>query len=322
MFNIDISHIQNWLPYKKLIIKLKMKIVSLLPSATEIVSSIGLKDKLVGVSHECDYPKDISHLPKLTSSRVHNNLNSKEINESINILLKNSLSIYQVDIEVLKILNPDFILTQSQCDICAVSIEQVKSCLENVLLKNTKIIDLQATNLKEILDDIRKCGKIFSKTSEANTIVDKFDFKTKQVKKKIKNKHKKKVLCIEWIQPIMLAGNWMPDLIHNVNSISVATTSGKHSEFVSNEFLRNLEFDVVIFSPCGYDIKKTFSELNKSQQLKELLSNKKKFIVNGNRYFNRPGTSIFESIDILCEILHPEIFTPQPSFDRWIKYDL
>ena len=299
-----------------------MKIVSLLPSATEIISSIGLKDKLVGLSHECDYPKDICHLPKLTSSRIHKNLNSKEIHENINILLKNSLSIYQVDIEILKKLNPDFILTQSQCDVCAVSIEQVKSCLKKVLLKDTRIIDLQATNLSEILDDIKKCGEIFLKISEANTIVNEFNFKTKQIKKKIKNKHKKKVLCIEWIQPLMLAGNWMPDLIHHVNSISIATTPGKHSQFVCEDFLRNLEFDVVIFSPCGYDIKKTFSELNKSQQLKELLSDKKKFIVDGNRFFNRPGTSIFQSIDILCEILHPEIFTPQPSFDRWIKYDL
>ena len=298
-----------------------MRILSLIPSGTEIVSSIGLKDKLIGLSHECDNPRDILHLPRLTSSKISNKINSKEIHDNVGKLLKNSLTIYDVNVEMLKELNPDYIITQSQCNVCAISIEYVKSCLEQILLKKTKIIDLQAKNLKGILDDIDKCGKTLKKHNEARKFIRNFNTKIKDIKKKLSKKKKKvKVLCVEWIEPLMLAGNWMPDLVHHANGTNILTASGKHSPGISKETLHNLIFDVVIFLPCGFDIKKTFSELNCFPKLNKFFQNKKKYVVDGNKFFNRPSTCIFESIDILCEILHPEIFGSYPSYERWMEY--
>ena len=297
-----------------------MRIISLIPSGTEIISSIGLKDKLVGLSHECDNPKDILHLPRLTSSKISNKVNSKEIHDNISKLLERSLSIYDVNVEMLKKLNPDYIITQSQCNVCAISIEYVKSCLEQILLKKTKIIDLQAKNLKGILDDIDKCGKTLKKHNEARKFIRNFNTKIKDIKKKLSKKKKVKVLCVEWIEPLMLAGNWMPDLVHHANGTNILTASGKHSPGISKEILHNQIFDVVIFLPCGFDIKKTFSELNCFPKLNKFFQNKKKYVVDGNKFFNRPSTCIFESIDILCEILHPEIFGSYPSYERWMEY--
>ncbi len=297
-----------------------MKIVSLVPSATEIISSIGLKDNLIGISHECDFPLDILKLPRLTLSKISSKGNSKEINNNIDKLLKNSLSIYEVNIEILRKLQPDFIITQSQCNVCAISIEQVSICVEKVLSKKSKIIDLQAKNLKGILDDIYNCGQILNKLNEAKQIINHFISRTKDIKKKLSSKKRIKVLCVEWIEPLMLAGNWMPDLVHLACGINIGSNSGKHSPFTSAEQLHNLEFDVVIFLPCGYEIKKTYSELKKLQNLDKLFKGKSKYIVNGNKFFNRPGTSIFESLNILCEILHPEIFGTNPGYNRWIEF--
>tara|TARA_B100001027_G_scaffold65791_1_gene44637 strand:+ start:1074 stop:1973 length:900 start_codon:yes stop_codon:yes gene_type:complete len=298
-----------------------MRILSLIPSGTEIVSSIGLKDKLIGLSHECDNPRDILHLPRLTSSKISNKINSKEIHDNVGKLLKNSLTIYDVNVEMLKELAPDYIITQSQCNVCAISIEYVKSCLEKILLKKTNIIDLQAKNLKGILDDIYNCGKILKKVNEAGKIISNFNAKIKDIKKKLSKKKKKvKVLCVEWIEPLMLAGNWMPDLIRHVNGTNIVTTNEKYSPGISIEILNNLEFDVVIFLPCGFNISETLSELNYFPKLNKLLQDKKKYIVDGNKFFNRPSTCIFESIDILCEILHPEVFGSYPSYERWIEF--
>ena len=296
-----------------------MKIVSLIPSATEIVCSLGLFDKLIGVSHECDNPKEISGLPRLTRSNVKLNQSSLDIDTEIKKILSLGLSVYEVDADLLRNLNPDIIITQSQCSVCAISSSQIEVCLENWLERKPLLIDLQPNKLTDILNDIKQVGKNCNALEKANSIINAYNKHAKTIKTKLKNTRRKNVLCVEWLDPIMIAGNWMPDLVKLANGKSVFANSGEHSKFIKIEELKFSEFEKVIFMPCGYNISKSKNELLSNNFLDEEFMLKDKYIVDGNKYFNRPGPRLKENINILCEILHPTLFKPSPSLKRWIK---
>lgn len=297
-----------------------MKIVSLIPSATEIISSLGLINNLIGVSHECDNPKQVIKLPKLTKSNIKIKQSSLNIDNDIKKILSLGLSVYEVNSDLLRKLNPDFILTQSQCSVCAVSINDVEKCLQQWLENKPTLIDLKPNNFNDVLMDIYNTGLSLGVVNQANLLINKIKEETLNIKEKSKDEKTKNILCIEWLDPLMVAGNWIPDLLDFSNGKSIIGKSGKHSPFIKLDDIDVKDFDHVIFMPCGYDIFKTENELKKFDYLflKEF-KNKKKFIVDGNRYFNRPSASLFESTRILCEIIHPNIFPPKPSYDRWIE---
>ena len=141
------------------------------------------------------------------------------------------------------------------------------------------------------------------------------------IKEKLRNEKVKNILCIEWLDPLMVAGNWIPDLLDISKSFGIIGKSGKNSPFIKLEEIEIEKFDHVIFMPCGYDILKTEKEIKeKNYPFMNILESKKKFIVDGNKYFNRPSASLLESVKILCEIIHPNIFLPQPSYKRWIEF--
>ena len=297
-----------------------MKIVSLIPSATEIVSSLGLIENLIGVSHECDNPREVTRLPKLTKSNIKIKQSSINIDKDIKRILSFGLSVYEVDADLLKRLNPDFVLTQSQCSVCAVSYDEVHQCLEKWIENKPKLIDLRPNHFDDIINDIYKTGESLGVVDKANLIINKIKEEILLIEKKLRDEKLKKTLCIEWLDPLMVAGNWIPDLINFSKAHSIIGESGKHSPFVKLGDIDEQDFDYIIIMPCGYDIFKTESELKKFNYLfMKKFKNKKKFIVDGNKYFNRPSTSLLESIRILCEILHPNIFLPKPSYDRWIE---
>ena len=296
-----------------------MKIVSLIPSATEIVCSLGLLDKLIGVSHECDNPKQILNLPRLTKSKIKLNQSSLDINTEIQKILSLGLSVYEVDSDLLRNLNPDIIITQSQCSVCAVSLSQIEICLESWLGRKPLLIDLQPKKLNDILNDIKLIGINCDALEKAKSIINTYNSHVKEVKIKLKNTKRKNVLCVEWLDPIMIAGNWVPELVKLAKGKSVFANSGEHSKFVKIEELKFSKFEKVIYMPCGYDISKSKSELLSHNFLDEKFLPKDKYIVDGNKYFNRPGPSLIENINILCEILHPNLFKPNPSSKRWIK---
>ena len=297
-----------------------MKIVSLIHSATEIVSSLGLINNLVGVSHECDNPPQVINLPKLTKSNIKIKQSSLNIDKDIKKILNLGLSVYEVNTDLLKQLNPDFVLTQSQCSVCAVSYDEVSKCFSKWLGKKPKLIDLKPNNFNDILTDIQKTAKFLDVVKKADSLINEIKSEILLIKEKLKNENSKKILCIEWLDPLMVAGNWIPDLLSFANSQSIIGESGKHSSFFKLDDIDENDFDYIIIMPCGYDIYKTKSELEKIDYLfMKRFKNKRKFIVDGNRYFNRPSTSLLESIKILCEIIHPNIFLPKPSYRRWIE---
>ena len=296
-----------------------MKIVSLIPSATEIISALNLSDNLVGVSHECDYPKEVLKLPKLTTSKIKTEQSSLIIDHDIKKILEQSLSVYEVKSNLLKKLDPDVIITQSQCSVCAVSLKDVEECLSKFINKKPLLIDLKPNTFEEVLEDINLVGKKLNKKVESNFLVKNIKNEINKIKVKTSNSKIKNVLCIEWIEPIMTAGNWIPELVKFAGGKSVLAKSGKNSYFIKPEHINFKEVDIVIFMPCGFDIKRSKEEILKSNiDFSSNLKDKKTYLVDGNKYFNRPGPDLLESTRILAEIIHPDIFPAKQNIERWV----
>ena len=297
-----------------------MKIVSLIPSATEIVNFLELTKSLVGVSHECDFPESVRSFPIITNSKIKTDQTSLSIDIDIKKILELGLSVYGVNAELLKNLQPEIIITQSQCSVCAVSLGELKKSLDIWLEENTSLIDLSPNSLNDILEDIKKVGKALNVEKTAIDKVNSMKQEIEEIRNKIKNVEKQNVLCIEWLNPVMIAGNWIPDLLTIINSKSLHIEKNQNSEFISTEKIIQTKADKIILMPCGFDIKKTKQELKfVDREFKKFLNGKSVYLVDGNRFFNRPGPSILESLHILCEIVHPDIFSPHPSNKRWIK---
>ena len=296
-----------------------MKIVSLIPSATEIISALNLSDNLVGVSHECDYPKEVLKLPKLTTSKIKTEQSSLIIDHDIKKILEQSLSVYEVKSNLLKKLDPDVIITQSQCSVCAVSLKDVEECLSKFINKKPLLIDLKPNTFEEVLEDINLVGKKLNKKVESNFLVKNIKNEINKIKVKTSNSKIKNVLCIEWIEPIMTAGNWIPQLVKFAGGKSILAKSGKNSNFIKLEHINFKEIDIVIFMPCGFDIKRSKKEILKANiDYSSNLKDKKTYIVDGNKYFNRPGPDLLESTRILAEIIHPDIFPAKQNIERWV----
>jgi len=306
---------------------LKKRIVTLIPSATEIVAFLGEKEFIIGRSHECDYPMDLKMIPKLTSPKIDVDGTSGQIHEQISVILEKSLSVYKVDIEKLKKLNPDFIVTQAHCEVCAVSFSEVEHIAKEHLGKNTKIISLQPNTLNEVFDDIRRVAKDLEIDSDDNNqLVKNLEIRVKNIKKKTERYKRPKVACIEWIDPLMAAGNWIPELVHISGGVDVFGKKGNDSHWIEFDEIKQQNPDIIIFIPCGFDIKKTNDEVKKLLKPKtswhdlKAFNDKKIFITDGNQYFNRPGPRLIESLEILAEIIHPNFFNFEHQNNGWINF--
>ena len=305
------------------------KIVTLIPSATEIVAFLGQKNSIIGRSHECDYPHGLNHVSKLTSPKINVDGTSGEIDKQINTILENSLSVYKVDILKLKELNPDYIITQAHCEVCAVSLSEVENIVSKNLNKNTKIISLQPNTLKDVFNDIKRVAKELNIENEKNNeIIENLSMRIEKIKKLTsKQKNKPSVACIEWIDPLMMAGNWIPEMVEIAGGINILGKQGKDSHWIKFNEIAKKNPEIIIFLPCGFNIEKTKNELeeflkknNKWQSLKAY-KNKKIFITDGNQFFNRPGPRLVESTEIFAEIMHPDLFNFNHREIGWIKYN-
>ena len=210
------------------------KIVTLIPSATEIVAFLGQKNSIIGRSHECDYPYGLNHIAKLTSPKINVDGTSKEIDQQINKILENSLSVYKVDIPKLKELNPDFIITQAHCEVCAVSFSEVENIVRENLNKNTKIISLQPNTLNDVFNDIKRVAEKLNIANAINTnLIKNLNERLEKIKElSSKQKDKPSVACIEWIDPLMMAGNWIPEMVEIGGGVNILGKSGKDSHWV------------------------------------------------------------------------------------------
>ncbi|MFM8314273.1 MAG: cobalamin-binding protein [Deltaproteobacteria bacterium] len=311
-----------------------LRIVSLLPSATEIVCRLGLKGNLVGLSHECDFPEDLSHLPRLTQPRIDPNLRGEAIHKDLSLLIKNGLSIYDVNVELLASLAPDWILTQDQCKVCAVSVEDVEKALCQLAQSQTQICTLSPHCLDDIHRDFLKVGTALNKVQEAKDLITEFWIKLNQINSKVGTDlpGRPRVLCLEWLEPLMVGGGWIPELVKLAGGEPLIVSKAEKFKTISWDEVVQSDPDIVVIFPCGYPMSKTQNEIETSTELKQLRSlrafrQNKIFICDGNQFFNRPGPRIIDSCEILASLLFPEKFSSATScylgkaFIPWRPYE-
>ena len=304
------------------------KIVSLLPSATEIVCALGLEENLVGRSHECDFPATVKQLPVCSEANFPDNLSSNAIDIRVKEILSDALSVYTVNREKIKELAPDIVITQDQCQVCAVSLTEVEQELEHYLDKPAQIISLQPNSLTDIFKDIETVAAALNVPAAGEQLLEDLNERVDIIRHKLKfSENKPTVACIEWLEPLMLSGNWMPELVGIAGGTSILAEPGKHSPYVNWEDIRLQDPEVVIVMPCGFSIERTLKEIDLLFQLPgfgelKAVKNNRVYITDGNHYFNRPGPRIVDSIEILAEIIHPKQFIFGYEGEGWIKFSL
>jgi len=304
------------------------KIVSLLPAATEIVCALGLENSLVGRSHECDFPESVKSLPVCSEANFSDGLSSAAIDVKVKEILAEALSIYTVKREVIKELSPDVVITQAQCEVCAVSLPEVEQALENYLDKQAHIISLQPNSLDDIFNDIKTVAKALNAEENGERLLEDLNERVDIIRHKLKfMENKPTIACLEWLEPMMVSGNWIPELVSIAGGTPILAHAGKHSPYVSWNEIRESDPEIILLMPCGFSIERTMREVNTLldqpgfSELKAVKNNRI-YIADGNQYFNRPGPRIVDSVEILAEIIHPKQFAFGYEGEGWIKFSL
>ncbi|MGC1341021.1 MAG: cobalamin-binding protein [Candidatus Binataceae bacterium] len=290
------------------------RIVTLLPSATEIVCALGFENELVGRSHECDYPAGVAKLPALTQPKFKVEGTSAEIDQRVKQIVGDALSVYRVDTVRLRELHPDVIVTQSQCEVCAVSERDVEAAVAQWLGVQPAIVSLAPYALADVFTDLKRVAKALGAADRGDTLVARMRARMDAIAARARALDPRPTFaCIEWIDPMMSAGNWMPELAAMAGGENLFGRAGEHSPWMKFEELAAADPEVIMISPCGFDIARTLTELpvltrdprwSKLRAVRE----RRVFIADGNQYFNRPGPRLAESLEILTELLHPEAF--------------
>ncbi len=291
-----------------------MRIVSLIASATEIVHALGLGDRMVGRSHECDFPESVKALPVCTSPKFNTDGTSYQIDDRVRAVLQESLSVYRVYSDILAKLQPSHIITQSQCEVCAVSLKDIEAAACELMPSQPEIISLEPNCLDDVYHDIDRVGTALGARQKADELATRIKLGIKEIADKAAalEKHPT-VALIEWIDPLMAGGNWMPELVELAGGKNLFGEPGQHSQVMSWKEIADANPDIIVVAPCGFDTKKTLEDmplLKEKQGWSTLkaVRNKRVYIVDGNQYFNRPGPRVLESLQIMAEIIHPESF--------------
>jgi iron complex transport system substrate-binding protein len=295
-----------------------MRIASLLPSATEIVCALGAREELVGRSHECDYPPGIEEVPVLTSARIGPIRTSRGIDTAVRDVLRDALAVYEIDIEGLRKAGPDVIVTQDLCDVCAVSLDDVRSALARLAprpgRKGAAIANLHPTRLADVWTDIERVADAIGRPAAGRDVVADLTARVARIADRASAcVGRPMVLSIEWMDPVMVGGMWMPELIALAGGQPLVTRPGQHAPTLDAAQLAALRPEVVVVKPCGFALDRTLSEL---ALLRETLpwtawgtvAEPRAYVADGNAYFNRPGPRIVESLEILAACVHPEAF--------------
>jgi len=280
------------------------RIISLLPSATEIVCALGFGDALVGRSHECDFPIGVERLPVCTAPKV-GGADSRAIHASVSAILQNDISVYRVDSELLRALRPTHVVTQIQCEVCAVSLRDVEAALAGWTGAAPRLIPLNPQSLENVFDDIRRTGEAIG--ADGDSLVGAMRAKMQSIASSA-GARKPRVVIIEWIEPLMAGGNWMPTLVSMAGGIDPLGAEDRPSAWITWNDLVEADPDIIVVAPCGFrveDSQRDFHLLESHPEWQSLraVRNERVFIVDGNQYFNRPGPRLVESLEILADIV-------------------
>ena len=301
-------------------------IVSLIPSGTEMVCALGCQDQLRGRSHECDFPLGISNLPICTAPNLSVDGTSQEIHERVSGILQNALSVYRVETEILQNLKPDVIVTQTQCDVCAVSFTDVEKALQKSLDIQPTVISLHATNLQGVWEDIQRVALGVGKEQQGEELLTHYQTRISAIVDQCKHERSQPtVACIEWMEPLMAAGNWVPELVQLAGGQSVFGEPGAHAPWITWEALAKANPDMLILMPCGFSLSRIEDEMhllsqNPAWSSLKAVQKEQVFLTDGNQFFNRPGPRLVESLEIFAEIFHPSCFNFGHADIGWRKW--
>ncbi len=291
------------------------RIVSLIASATEILCALGYRQQLVGRSHECDFPPSVTELPVCTEPKLRVDVPSVEIDRQVKRILTEALSVYRVDAEQLRTLRPDLVVTQSHCEVCAVSLRDVEQALCDWVDSRPRIVSLAPDSLADVWQDIRRVAVALDEPGRGDALVAQLQERMHAVQQRADAATEKPtVACIEWVEPLMAAGNWMPELVEMAGGVNLFGEAGKHSPWMTWEELCEKDPDVIVVLPCGLDIARTRQEMPALTSRPDWPSlcavrERRVFLADGNQYFNRPGPRLAESLEILAEVFHPSVIS-------------
>lgn len=300
------------------------RVVSLLPSATEIVCALGAADRLVGRSHECDHPAGITRLPTCTRACFPDG-NSREIDERVTDLVTRGLSLYDVDVSLLRSLAPDLVVTQDQCAVCAVHLSEVEAALASWTGGDVKLVSLAPATLGDVFRDIVRLGEALGLPDRARQLTRELATRVSAVGEKTGDvASPPSVVCLEWIDPPMAAGNWMPELVQIAGGRCRLAEAGRRSASFAWPALHDADPDVVVVTACGFDLPRTRREtvpLGRHPEWLQLRAVRegRVFLTDGNAYFNRSGPRLVESLEMLAEMLHPDRFCFGHEDRGWVR---
>lgn len=299
------------------------RVVSFLPSATELIYELGVQDLLYGVTHDCKYPEKALTKPQIICSVINSEkLSSNEINNQTCQLLGEGKDIFILNEGNLKTANPDLIIAQKTCEVCAAYTIHVEKAIQ-ILPKRPSIYSMDPHSLEEILKSVSEIGQILDKIKRSEEIRMKLQKRISEIKK-YSNQSKLQVLAIEWLEPFFSAGHWIPEMIECAGGINLIGKKGEQSRKMNIEEIKNSNPDIIILMPCGFDADRTIKEYNKilkndhEWNCLQAVKNKKIFAVDANSFFSKPGIRTITGLEILAKIIQPEIFenliTPENSF--------
>jgi iron complex transport system substrate-binding protein len=297
----------------------ELRLLPLLSSATEIVYALGLGAFQVGRSHECDYPPEVLTLPVCTQPTIAISGSSAEIDSLVKQRLRSALSIYAVDAELIRSLRPTHIVTQTQCKVCAVSLDDLEKALRDELSVDCQVISCEPYALAGVWSDIRRIATACGQAPRGDRLVADLQQRMAAIKPPTE---RPSVAAIEWLEPLMAAGNWVPELIAMAGGHNLFGTAGQHSPWMTWEQILAADPDVIIALPCGFDLQRTRQEMHWLTQRDGWSSLKavragRVFICDGNQFINRPGPRLVESLEIFAQVLHPAHFAPSLSGVGW-----
>ncbi len=312
-----------------------MRIVSLLASATEMIAELGCLDQLVGRSHECDYPPEVLHLPLVSTVQINVDTSSSQIDAQIKQLAQakktadegalQALSIYAINIELLQTLRPDIIFTQTQCEVCAVSEQDVARALQQLAGFQPRIVSLAPYRLSDVWDDVLRVGKALDRYEQAQKLIQRYQQRLDQLASQTaslsQGSGKPRVAVLEWLDPLMAAGNWTPELIAYAGGEAVFGEIGLHSPWITWEELQTANPDILILAPCGFSLERirldvTLLRQQPAWQSLQAVRNGRVYAIDGNHYLNRSGPRLVESAELLAHAIwfqHPHFRVEQAT---------
>jgi iron complex transport system substrate-binding protein len=289
-----------------------VRIVSLVPSATEMLFAIGAGEEVVAVTHECDFPPEALDLPKITRDVLGPGLEAREIDQAVRALTEEGRAIYELDEYTMTRLQPDLIVTQSLCAVCAVSVDDVRAVAER-MDPPPEVLSLDPSTFGEVLGDVRTLARHTAREDEATVLLDEAADRIDRVRAAVRGAPRPRVVALEWLDPVYVAGHWVPQLVDYAGGEDVLGFSGEKSEVFTWEQLAAVEPEVVVVMPCGYDAERAQEEAYDHVDELEELGARKVVAVDASGLFSRPSHRLVDGLETLAHILHPDRVPEAPS---------